>query len=321
VRSPDGTRNSQSQMEITDPTNAPYTMDREGVIQFNSEPIAEGDSLTIIGLPVCTLYAKSNPAGVTAGPTDADFHVRICDVWPDGRVYFVQDGCIGVRGRDYARALVDEMGVPGSATYGNGVETEADRNLPFTNIEIGQVYEYVFKMWPIAYSFAPGHRVRVLISSSNFTRYQVNPSVPMEDGEFFRRKPGDGQSYFFEGQEMFPRSAVQRIHFSPDHPSSINLPTYNTTQVYSDVKPVISTPNFDATVYPNPASDQIQVFASMPGNHEVVITDITGKRIYTGRFDDNLIINTTRFGGGVYFATVTDINNEAYKVTKKFIVE
>lgn len=50
VRSPDGTRNSQSQMEMTDPTNAPYTMDREGVIQFNSDPIT--DSFTIIGLPV-----------------------------------------------------------------------------------------------------------------------------------------------------------------------------------------------------------------------------------------------------------------------------
>jgi predicted acyl esterase len=321
VRSPDGTRNSQSQMEMTDPTNAPYTMDREGVIQFNSDAIPEGDSLTIVGLPVCTLYAKSNPAGVVSGPTDADFHVRICDVWPDGRVYFVQDGCIGARGRDYARALVDEMGTPGTVTYGNGVETDADRNLPFSNIETGQLYEYVFKLWPIAYSFAPGHQVRILISSSNYTRYQVNPSVPLEDGEYFRRKPGDGQFYYFEGQQMFPRSAVQRVHFSPDHPSSINMPTFNTAQVYSDVKPVINTPLFDATVYPNPASDQIQVFSNMPGNHEVVITDITGKRIYTGRFDDNLIVNTKHFGGGVYFATITDLNKVDQKVTKKFIVE
>lgn len=321
VRSPDGTRNSQSQMEITDPTNAPYTMDREGVIQFNSEPIAQGDSFTIVGLPVCTLYAKSNPAGVSSGPTDAEFHVRICDVWPDGRVYFVQDGCIGARGRDYARSLVDQMGVVGAATYGNGVEEPADRDLPFSNIETGQIYEYVFKMWPIAYSFAPGHRIRILITSSNYTRYQVNPSVPLNDGEFFRRKPGDGQFYYFQGQQMFPRSAVQRVHFSPANPSSINFPTYNTQHIYNAVPPVVSNPSFDATVFPNPATDQIQVFSNMPGDHELVITDITGKRIYTGRFDDNLIINTERFGSGVYFATVTDVNKPTEKVTKKFVVE
>ena len=112
VRSPDGTRNSQSQMELTDPTNAPYTMDREGVIQFNSDAIA--DSFTIIGMPVCSLYAKTNPTGVASGPTDCDWDMRICDVWPDGRVYFVQEGVVGARGRDWARALVDQMGTPGA---------------------------------------------------------------------------------------------------------------------------------------------------------------------------------------------------------------
>lgn len=50
-RSPDGTRDSQSQMEMTDPTNAPFTMDREGVIQFNTEALT--DTFTIMGLPVC----------------------------------------------------------------------------------------------------------------------------------------------------------------------------------------------------------------------------------------------------------------------------
>ncbi|MCW5906538.1 MAG: CocE/NonD family hydrolase [Chitinophagales bacterium] len=321
VRSPDGTRNSQSQMEITDPTNAPYTMDREGVIQFNSDPIAVGDSFTIVGFPVCTLYAKSNPAGVTSGPTDAEFHVRLCDVWPDGRVYFVQDGCVGARGRDYARALVDEMGVPGAATYGNGVEEKADTEIPFTNIETGQIYEYVFKMWPIAYSWAPGHRIRVLISSSNYTRYQVNPSVPLNDGEFFRRKPGDGQFYYFQGQQMFPRSAVQRVHFSPDHPSSINFPTFNTQHTYNTVEPVAYEPSFDASVFPNPASDNTQIFVNKPGDHEVVITDVAGRRVFTGRFDDNILINTERFGSGIYFATITDVNKPADRITKRFIVE
>lgn len=319
VRSPDGTRNSQSQMELTDPTNAPYTMDREGVIQFNSAPFT--DSFTIVGLPVCTLYAKSNPGGVGSGPTDCDWDMRICDVWPDGRVYFVQEGVVGARGRDWARALVDSMGYPGTATYVNGVEDPTDKDLPFTNIEIGQIYEYVFKMMPIGYCFAPGHRIRVLINSSNYTRYQANPQIPLNEGEFFRRKPGDGQTYLFDGQEMAPRVAVQRVHFSPEHPTSINFPVYNTDYHYNPVAEIKSDPKLDATVYPNPANDKVQVFVNLPGEHEVVITDITGRHITTGLFDDNIIINTGSFGKGVYFATVTDVKNSAVKITKKFIVQ
>lgn len=319
VRSPDGTRNSQSQMEMTDPTNAPYTMDREGVIQFNSDPIS--DSFTIAGLPVCTLYAKSNPGGVSSGPTDCDWDVRICDVWPDGRVYFVQEGIVGARGRDWARALVDQMGTEGAATYVNGIEDPGDKDLPFSNINIGQIYEYVFKMMPIAYNFATGHRIRVLINSSNYTRYQANANIPLNDGEFFRRKPGDGQGYVYNGNLIYPRVAVQRVHFSPEHPSSINFPVYDQNHHYNAIKPLAVDSKFDITVFPNPASDKIQVFANMQGEHELVITDITGRKVFTTTFDDNVILNTEPFGKGIYFASVTDVHNTSNKATRKFIVQ
>lgn len=319
VRSPDGTRNSQSQMEMTDPTNAPFTMDREGVIQFNSEPIA--DTFTVVGMPVCTLYAKTNPAGVEDGPTDTDWNMRLCDVWPDGRVYFVQEGIVNARGRDWARALVDQMGTPGAATYVNGNEDPGDADLPYSNINIGETYEYVFKMMPIGYTFAPGHKMRILINSSNYTRYQVNPNLPLEDGEFFRRKPGDGQAYFFNGQMMDPRVAVQRVHFSPEHATSINFPVYNKDFTYTDIPEVNKSGNLDATVYPNPSTENIQIFVNMPGDHEVTITDISGRVVTTGRFDDNIIFNVENFGQGIYFATITDKNNVSQKITKKFIVQ
>ncbi len=319
VRSPDGTRNSQSQMELTDPASAPYTMDREGVIQFNSDPIQ--DSMTIIGLPVCTLYAKSNPSGLTSGPTDCDWMVRLCDVWPDGRVYFVQDIVVNARARDWARALVDDMGTPGTDTYVNGVEDPGDKDIPYSNIEIGQIYQYVFKGLPVAYNWAKGHRIRVLISSSSYTHYQANPNVPLNDGEFFRRKPGDGQSYYFEGEQIYPRVTVQRVHFSPENPTSINFPVYNTDFTYNAVKPEVITPKFDATVFPNPATDKIQVFVNMPGDHEVVITDITGRTVTSAKFDDNVIFHTESYGQGLYFATITDLNKPAEKVTKRFVIE
>lgn len=318
-QSPDGTRNSQGQMELTDPTNNPYSMDREGVIQFNSD--AMEDSFTIAGLPVCDLFAKSNPGGVASGPTDCDWDMRICDVWPDGRVYFVQEGIVNARARDWARALVDSMGKPGYPTSFNGKEDPGDRNLPYSNINIGEIYEYVFKMMPIAYSWAKGHKIRVLINSSNYTRYQPNANLPMNDGEFFRRNPGDGQYYIFNGQTMYPRTAVQRVHFSPDHPTNINFPVYNTAMGPTVIKNVTGTPTLDINVFPNPANEKVQVFANQPGEHEVTITDITGRSLTTARFDDNIIFNTAQFGKGLYFATVTDVNNKAERVSKRFVIQ
>ena len=317
-QSPDGTRNTQGQMLMSDPTNAPYTMDREGVIQFNSDVLQ--DTFSIAGFPLVDLFGKTNPGGVTDGPTDCDWDVRLCDVWPDGRVYFVQEGIVNARARDWARALVDSMTVPGAATCYNGVEDPNDKNIPYSNINIGQVYEYVYKMLPIAYCWAPGHKMRVLISSSNYTKYQANANLPMNDGEFFRRNPGDGKSYSFNGVDMLPRVAVQRVHFSPDHPTNIAFPVYN-HNLSAGITPVMETPNFDINVYPNPATDKVQVFANQPGQHELSICDVTGNVIATARFDDNVILNTAQYSKGIYFVTVRDLNNTALKMTRKFVVE
>jgi hypothetical protein len=235
--------------------------------------------------------------------------------------FFLLDVIEHARGRDWARALVDSMGTPGAATYVNGVEDPGDRNLPYSNVNIGEIYEYVFKMMPIAYDWAAGHRIRVLINSTNYTRYQANPNLPLEDGEFFRRKPGDGQFYTFQGQQMFPRVAVQRVHFSPENPTSINFPVFNKNFVYSDVKPVSVQSTLEATVFPSPAVDKIQILVSRPGEHEVTITDLSGRAITSAKFDDNVILNVENYSKGIYFATITDAKNKQEKLTKKFIVQ
>lgn len=317
--SPDGTRITQGQMRMSDSSNAPYTMDREGVIQFNSGVFQ--DSFEIAGFPLVDLFAESNPGGVSSGPTDCDWDVRICDVWPNGQVYFVQEGIVNARARDWARALVDSMTIPGTATCYNGVEDPNDKNIPYTNINIGQIYEYLFKMLPIAYCWAPGHQIRVLISSSNYTKYQANANIPLNDGEFFRRNPGDGQSYNFQGVDMMPRVAVQRVHFSNDNPTNIAFPVFNKNFVSVDVPQISATSNFDINVFPNPATDKIQVFANQQGEHELTITDLTGNVITTARFDDNIILNTSQYSKGIYFVTVDDVNNAGNRVTRKFVVQ
>jgi len=320
VRSPDGTRDSQSQMELTDPTNAPFSLNREGVIHFTTEAIS--DSFTIIGLPVCTLYAKSNPSGILRGPTDTDWNIRICDEYPDGRIYYVQEGIVNARARDYARALCDEMGVnPNSPYYYNGEEHPADQDIPYSNIEADSIYEYVFKMMPIGYSWAKGHKVHILINSSNYTRYQVNPNLPLNDGEFFRRKPGDGQTYIFNGEEMHPRKAVQRVHFSPEHPTAINFPVYNSGLATSVQQPGRSVnTGLEVSVFPNPVNDKLQIMVNRPSEYAVTVLDHLGRVVETQTMDDIAIFDVSLYSKGVYMAEVVDLKDGS-RITKKFVVQ
>lgn len=310
VKTPDGERDAQGQFNLKDPRYEPHTMNRPGVISFESAPVE--DSLCIVGYPRVKLYAKSNIAGLSEGPTDTDFHIRIVDVYPDGREYFVQDGCVNARARDYARMLVEEpwkdyqIPFPGDDT-------------PFTNINIGEIYEYVFEMLPIAYTFGDGHRVKILISSSNYTRFQVNPNVPIEPGEFFRRKPGDGQTYIFEGEEYAPRVAIQRVHFSPDHPTQISLPVY--TKEYTDIDDVeASESGQEMLVYPNPAQDVATVFMDNGRDYNVNILNLDGSLVRTeNSFKDHMNLDVSGLSQGVYFIELTDTEtNERFveKLTK-----
>lgn len=314
VRTPDGERDSQGQFNLKDPRYAPYTIDREGVISFETEPVE--DSLSIVGFPSVKLYAKSNVGGLASGLTDTDFHVRIVDVYPDGREYFVQDGCINARARNYARMLVEEPWLDSEAPYPGD-------NIPYTNIQIGEVYEYVFNLLPVAYTFGDGHKVKILIASSNYNRYQVNPNIPINDGEFFRRKPGDGRGYKFGGPDapfMMPRVAIQRVAFSPEHPSSITLPVLS--KMYTGVEDVVTEvePGNSMLIYPNPAFDQVTIFVGNQDEQKIRIMDINGKLMFEETsFEDHINLNVAFLSSGIYIVEMTNMKTgerETQKLTR-----
>ncbi|WP_328834717.1 CocE/NonD family hydrolase C-terminal non-catalytic domain-containing protein [Streptomyces europaeiscabiei] len=62
-------------------------------------------------------------------------------------------------------------------------------------------------MWPTAYRFKQGHRIRVQVSSSAFPRYA--------------RNPGTGEPL---ATAITLRAADQSLHHDPAHPSAIILP-------------------------------------------------------------------------------------------------
>ncbi len=296
VQTPQNDRVSAGPMNYADPNFASVTMDRPDVLKFETDFIQ--DSLSIVGVPTAKLFASSNPLSGPSGETDTDFFVRILDVYPSGEEIFVVEGAVNARARDYAKQLV------------NGIE---DINIPYTNINEGVVYEYEFRLLPIAYTFGHNHKIKVLISSSNWPRYQSNANVPINDGDFFRRTPNDGLDYIFNGTTYAPRVAQQDIHFTPNQPSQITLPHfYKNWNV--GLENTIET-NTEWFIYPNPAKTKITLLSSFKNDFEIQVSTLTGKIVKSifisqvSNFSTKHQVNISDLTPGVYVITIVSNTN------------
>ncbi|MCP4443206.1 MAG: CocE/NonD family hydrolase [Aureispira sp.] len=300
VNTPQNTRRSQGQMNYADPNFAPYTMNNSGVIQFQTAALT--DTLAIIGLPKATIYAKSEPQGVGSGPTDTDFFIRIIDVYPDGRELNVVEGAVNARAREYARSIY------------NGAENDT---ATFSNINIGQWYEYQLEMLPIAYTFGEQHSMKVLISSGNFPRYQSNANVPIEDGEFFRHNPNDGLTYDYQGQTYSPRLADNSIAFSDTRPSRIELPIYGASVVTSTTDIEQKTVESTIRVYPNPTKDMVTIQTDDDSAFELTVFNQLGQEVYSSNFDGHThSFNLKKMPSGVYLVELLDMNTDQKHIQK-----
>ena len=301
---PQGDRESQGQMNLADTNFARFTMDRAGVLKYETDLLT--DSLSIVGFPKVKLYAKSNPLNAPSGPTDCDFFIRILDVYPDGKEFFVVEGAVNARAREYARSIA---------------EGHEDDNAPFSNIDIGKVYEYYFQCYPIAYTFAQGHRIKVLISSSNYPRFQANANVPVNANEFFRRKPSDGRTYFFQGREYIPRSTVQRISFAPEYPTHIELPVFGSQKVVSIKTHNSVKPNWDANLYPNPSGGQFTLVINKTGKYNIVVYNVIGEKLAEQTSTEYKAFDFSMLDKGQYFMEIQHTQHPEERLTKTFTIQ
>src|SRR5205809_341839 len=113
---------------------------REDVLVFTSEPFKEGTELS--GPITPTLYVSSDAK-------DTDFSVKILDVYPDGHAYNLDESIQRMR-------------------YRNGYDK------PLVWIENGKVYKVTLQPLTTSNYFAPGHRLRIEVSSSNLPRFDRN---------------------------------------------------------------------------------------------------------------------------------------------------
>jgi uncharacterized protein len=100
----------------------------------------------------------------------ADVFVRLCDVAPHGRSYNVCDGLVSLSGAD-------------------------------------EIACAAVRLWPTAYRFKAGHRIRVQVSSGAFPRYA--------------RNPGTGEPL---ATATTLKAADQAVYHDPAHQSAVILP-------------------------------------------------------------------------------------------------
>jgi len=111
-------------------------------LTFTSPPLDE--DLEVTGPVIAKLFISSTAV-------DTDFVVRLTDVFPDGRSMLVCDGIQRARYREsnYRPSLLDP----------------------------GKVYELAVDLWATSHLFRRGHRLRAVVNSSNFPRFDVNPGT------------------------------------------------------------------------------------------------------------------------------------------------
>ncbi len=113
--------------------------ERQDVLVYVTEPFA--DELELTGPISAHIFFSSSAV-------DTDVTVALADVAEDGSANLIQDGILRCRFR-------------------NGTERE-ELMVP------GEVQELDIDLWSTSYALAPGHRLAVEISSSNFNRYDRN---------------------------------------------------------------------------------------------------------------------------------------------------
>jgi polyhydroxybutyrate depolymerase len=123
---------------------------------------------------------------VSSDRVDTDFAVRLCDVYPDGHSMLITDGIHRMRFRE-------------------SLEKEKF-------MKPGEVYEVTVILTPTAHTFLKKHRIRILVSSSNYPR--------------FDRNPNNGEHFLTDKKKAL--AATNKVYHDASHLSALILPVPGT---------------------------------------------------------------------------------------------
>jgi putative CocE/NonD family hydrolase len=144
---------------------------RDDILVYTTDPLKEGTEVS--GPVQVNLYVSSDAK-------DTDFTVKLLDVYPDGRAYNLDETIQRVR-------------------YREGYDKQVW-------MEPGKVYKVALQPMTTSNYFAPGHRIRIEVSSSNFPRFDRNLNT--------------GGNNFDETASLVAHNSV---HHSAQYPSQLKL--------------------------------------------------------------------------------------------------
>lgn len=153
--------------------------ERPDILVYSTDPFPNGMELT--GPISVTLYVESDAK-------DTDFTVKLIDVAPDGTAYNLDETIQRMR-------------------YRNGYDK------PLVWMEKGKVAKVTLQPMNTSNFFAPGHRLRIEVSSSNFPRFDRNLNT--------------GGNNYDESEGVVAHNAV---HHSRQYPSSVTISVRPTTK-------------------------------------------------------------------------------------------
>lgn len=183
-----------ARIPVKGPRDQREVEDRPDVLLFTSDELKT--TLEIVGQVRVRLWASSDRV-------DTDFTAKVTDVYPDGRSMLILDSI--VKGRHRNTYLKEEFLTP------------------------GQVYEFEIDLGYTAIALAPGHRLRLALSSSNFDRFDLNPNTgePYGDHAVTREVMSSRLTgYAARSRAQFTEAlpAHNTIHFEPAHPTQLIVP-------------------------------------------------------------------------------------------------
>jgi putative CocE/NonD family hydrolase len=153
------------------PVDQTPILGRRDLLVYTSEPLTE--ELEIRGEVRLVLHAASSAP-------DTDWVVKLCAVHPEGRTLNLCDGVV-------------------RASF-HGLQSGSPHHP-------GEPHCWIISLWSTAALFQIGHRLRVILTSSDFPRYDRNPNT--------------GESSF---SATTSAPALQRVFCTPSLPSRIELP-------------------------------------------------------------------------------------------------
>jgi len=179
---------------------------------------------------------------VSSSQLDTDFDVRVTDVYPDGKSMLLNDAVMRMRFRDGFTQAQIAMMVPGN------------------------VYDCIIELPTTCIAFLIGHKIRLIISSSNYPKYNRN----MNNGQGMY--PGNSTDSLLN-----PLSAVNTIYCNILNASYVELPLLNFSSDISE----LSDKNHSITLFPNPVGNILKValLEKMSSNFTLYLFNQIGQEV------------------------------------------